>query len=366
MHDLHNDFPFCPESKIPPNAKHPKLLLDFSNKKNYIIHYLNLQQIVRNGLKITKVHKMLKFSQSKWLKPYIELNNQKRTEAKTSFEKDFYKLMNNVIFGKSVEAKENHKVVHLVTQWKASGKKISAEKLIAKPTFQSISVFDDEFAAIEMMPVKVKLNRPTYVGFTVLENSKHIMYEFMYSYLLPKFGDKFKLCYVDTDAFLFQVKVDDFMGEIRNDVEKYFDTSDVADETLKKHNIKKCNKKVLGKFKDECNGYPLVHFVGLKPKCYAIEIQDKDTNVIKTRLKGVSKSVVRNYDLQPYIQTLHSGEPYISNMTRIQSKLHNLKTVKEQKIAITNIDDKRFQIPGTYNTLAWHHKDIAMKYNVHV
>jgi len=303
LHDLHNDFPFCPENKIPPFGKHPKLLLDFSNKKNYIIHYMNLQQIIRNGLKISKVHKILKFSQSQWLKSYIQLNNNKRTVAKTTFEKDFYKLMNNAIYGKSVEAKENHRVVHLVTEWRADGRKLCAEKLIARPNFQSISIFEDEFCAIEMTPLKLKIDRPTYTGFAVLEHSKYHMYEFLYSYLIPKFGDKFKLDYVDTDAFLFQVAIDDFMGAIKNDIDSHFDTSDIDEEILKRHNLERKNKKVLGKFKDECNGFPLVHFVGLKAKCYAIEIEDKDQNKIKTRLKGVSKSVVRNYDLQPYIRT---------------------------------------------------------------
>lgn len=127
---------------------------------------------------------------------------------------------------------------------------------------------------------------------------------------------------------------------------------------LVKHNFQIHNKKVLGKFKDEVCGRPIKHFVGLRSKCYAFEVEGKNENKINARCKGVSSSVVRKYNLNPYIQTLRSGNPHISKMQRIKSKLHVLTTVVENKTAMTRHDDKRFQIPNSVKTLPWYHKNI--------
>lgn len=160
----------------------------------------------------------MKFKQKAWLKPYIDFNTQKRSESIFKFDKDYFKLMNNIIYGKSVENKGKYKLIHLVTRWDAPGKRLCAKKLIAKPNFKSVSIFEEEFCAIEMTPLTIKLDRPTYVGFSILEFSKVTMNSFFHDYLKPKFGDALDVCYSDTDCFLFRVTTEDFKADIRNDL----------------------------------------------------------------------------------------------------------------------------------------------------
>lgn len=154
---------------------------------------------------------------------------------------------------------------------------------------------------------------------------------------------------------MFKTDVPDFKAHVLKDLEKYFDTSDYSDEMITKHNYRVVNKKVLGKFKDECNGYPLTQFVGLRAKCYAIEVEKPDKTELKARMKGVSKSVVKNLDIQVYLNTLRTGTPFEAEMYRFNSKKHEITTVKTRKVGLTSKDDKRFEIPRDEQrrTLAW-------------
>lgn len=360
LHDLHNDHPFLAESKIPPNGKFKKLIADFAPKQKYKIHIRNLKQAIKHGLIVTKVHRILSFNQSEWLRPYIELNNRQRAAALTNFERDYWKLQNNSIFGRSIQCKEKHRNVILSTCWNASGKKNCARKLISRANFHSLSIFDENFVAIEMLPTRVVLNTPIYMGFCILEESKNLMMEFYYSYLKPKFGSRVKLLYSDTDNYIISVQSPDFHAEIKPDITRFFDTSGYSQEMLDKYDFPSVNKKRVGFFKDEADGNTIVHYVGLKAKAYALKIEKENDqeNDIKAKLKGVSRAVVKKYRLEPYLNTLYNRTPLISTITRIQSKLHVISTVREQKLALTVFDDKRFQIPNSFETLAWDHYEI--------
>ncbi|KYN20067.1 hypothetical protein ALC57_07573 [Trachymyrmex cornetzi] len=203
LHDEHVDLPFCPTRDKPPGKHEDKLLATVYDKKRYVIHYRNLQQCTRHGLRVTKIHRVLQFAQFPWLRDYIELNTNFRTHAKNDFEKNLYKLMNNAVFGKTMENVRNHVDVKLLTKWDG---RYGAEAMIAKPNFHSRSVFAEYLIAVELRKLEVKFNKPIYVGMCILDISKVCLYEFHYDYMLPLFRDKCKIMYTDTDSLIYRIE----------------------------------------------------------------------------------------------------------------------------------------------------------------
>ncbi|KAL6416453.1 hypothetical protein ACFW04_013453 [Cataglyphis niger] len=159
LHDSHADFPFCPTRDKPPGKRRDKLLATLRDKRRYVTHYLNLQQCIRHGLRVTRIHRILRFAQSPWLRGYIELNTRLRVNAKNEFEKNLYKLMNNAVFGKTMENVRNHSDVRLVTRWDG---RFGAETMIAKPNFHSRSVFAEDLVAVELRKLEIKFYKPIY------------------------------------------------------------------------------------------------------------------------------------------------------------------------------------------------------------
>ncbi|XP_067211783.1 uncharacterized protein [Linepithema humile] len=206
LHDAHSDLPFCPTRDKPPGKREIKLLATLCDKQRYVIHYRNLQQCVRHGLRIAKIHRVLQFAQSPWLRGYIELNTQFRTRATNDFEKNLYKLMNNAVFGKTMENVRNHTDVRLVTQWEG---RYGAEAMIAKPNFHSRNVFSENLIAVELRKLEVKFDKPIYVGMCILDISKTCLYEFHYEYMAPLYRDNCKIMYTDTDSLIYLLHCED-------------------------------------------------------------------------------------------------------------------------------------------------------------
>ena len=147
------------------------------------------------------------------------MNTKLRTEGKNEFEKDFFKLINNSVFGKTMENMSNHRDIKLVTINERRN------KLVSEPNYHTSKQFSENLLAIEMKKTKVKMNKPVYLGQAIFDISKALMYEFWYDYIKPKYQEKAKLCYMDTDSFIIHIKTEDFYKDIANDVEKWFDTS---------------------------------------------------------------------------------------------------------------------------------------------
>ena len=193
LHDLHNDYPLAPQRiKV---GKVEKLIPNVNHKTNYVIHHETLKVYQNLGLKVTNIHSIT-FQESAWLKPYIGLNTDLRTKGKNDFEKDFFKLMNNSVFGKSMDNIRNRVDIRLVTNEK------DARKLISKPNYQRRNIFCENLVAIHMKKTKLVFNKPVYLGMTILHLSKTLMYDFHYNYINQKYRARAKLLFTDTDSQL--------------------------------------------------------------------------------------------------------------------------------------------------------------------
>ena len=199
----HKDLPFLLERKKA--EKLEKLICSIENKEKYVIHITALKQALNHGLKLKEVHRIIQFNQGAWLKPYIDMNTKYRTGAENDFEKNFFKLMNNSALGKTSENVRNHRNIKLVT----SDKK--RKRLVSEPNYYSHKKFAEHLMAIEMKKAKVKMTKRRYLGMAILDISKTIMYEFWYDYIKPKYGDRAKLYYTDTDSFVIHIKTEDFL-----------------------------------------------------------------------------------------------------------------------------------------------------------
>ena len=281
LHNQHNDLPFmCERMEI--NGVE-KLVPNRRDKKNNIIHIQALNQALQHGLRLDRIHRAIEFDQSPWLKT-IDFNNQLRTAAINDFEKDFFKLMNNSVFGKTIENIRKHRNIKLVT---------TEEKYlrtVMKPNFKSGVPFGENLMGSEMGKIKVVMNKPVYLGQAILDLSKIVMYEFHYEYMVPKYGlEKLKLCYMDTDSQVYDIKTEDFYEDIANDVEARFDTSGYSKTDFRPLPIG-LNKKVIGLMKDELRGKIMTEFVALRPKFYSYKVLDGSEG---KKCKGIKKCVVK-------------------------------------------------------------------------
>ena len=328
LHDLHSDMPFLPERMVINKTK--KLVCNLHNKKNYVAHINMLKQALDHGLKLKKVHRVIEFEQEAWLKKYIDFNTDLRMKATNDFEKDFFKLMNNAVFGKTKENVRKHRDIKLVRTDK------KRNKLVSEPNYHTMKLIDDNLAIIEMKKVKVKMNKPIYLGLSILELSKITMYEFWYDYVKVKYEDRVKLCYMDTDSFVLNVRTEDFYKYISEDVKDRFDTSNFNYDRPLRIGV---NKKVVGLMKDELGGGIITEFVALRPKAYSYITDDL---VELKKAKGTKKSVVKKMlGFNDYKKCLFEKEKILKSQQRFKSENHSVYTECINKIALSCDDDKR-------------------------
>ena len=209
------------------------------------------------------------------------MNTELRKAEENDFEKDLFKLMNNSVFGKTMENIRKHKDIKLVT----TDKKRS--KLVSEPNYHTINLISKDLSIIEIKKTKVKMNKQIYLGLSILDISKILMYEFWYDYMKPKYGNDVKLCYMDMDSFIMNIKTNDFYEDITNDVENRFDTSNY--EVNRPLPMGK-NKKIIGLMKDELSGKIITEFVTLRPKTYSY-LTDNGKEDKKT--KGTKKCIIK-------------------------------------------------------------------------
>ena len=218
-----------------------KLVCNLYDNNNYVVHIRSLKQKLDNRLILRKVHRVILFNQEAWLQEYIDMNTELRKQAKNDFEKDFFKLRNNCVFGKTMENIRKRNNIKLVTTDK------KRNQLVSEPNYHAIKGFSENLVAIEIKKPKVKMSKP----------------------------NNAKSCYMDTDSFIIYIKTEDFYEDIAHDIEKRFDTSNY--ECNRPLPTGK-NKKVIGLMKDELGGNIMEEFVVLRPKAYSYLMVDGNSH----------------------------------------------------------------------------------------
>jgi hypothetical protein len=325
-----------------------KLIPNLYDKDMYITHVRNLKLYLELGLKLKKIHRVIEFEQEAWLAPYIAMNTDLRTQAVTKFEKDFFKLRNNSVFGKCMENVRNRQKIDLATT------RSKFLKLAAKPTFRSFKIFHENLVGVSRHQALIRMCKPISVGFCVLELSKWLMFDFYYRKFRPLFPDTHQLLFTDTDSLAFRIRHNDVYKVMARNL-SLFDTSDYPHGHFLFSNK---NKKVAGKFTDELTGKPLTDYIGLRSKMYAFKCGEDEKKVAK----GIGKATVKaDISFQQYAETLNKQRHTTVQMQSIRSDLHRLYSVETTKIGLSCFDDKRYILPDGVSTLPHGHYRIPEK-----
>ena len=346
LHNSHNDLPFmCERMEI--NGVE-KLVPNLRDKKNYVIRIQAVKQVLQHGLRLDRIHRAIEFDQSPWLKTYIDFNTQLRMAATNDFEKDFFKLMNNLVFGKTMENIRKHRNIKLVT---------TEEKYLhtmMKPNFKSGVLFGENLMGCEMGKIVVVMNKLVYLSQAILDLSKIVMYEFHYDYMVPKYG--LELCYMDMDSLVYDIKTEDFYEDIANDVEARFNTSGYSKTDFRLLPIS-LNKKVIGLMKDELGGKIMTEFVALRPKLYSYKKLDGSED---KKCKGIKKCVVKKtLTFEDYKTCLFNDSMEYRSQLMFRSAKHEVHTIEVNKVTLNRDDDKRISRKDRISTFARGHKDLS-------
>ena len=353
-------FPFCPEKKsiskndfgpymksiMPKNfASHKKLICDWTDKRNYLIHYRMLKFYIRHFIKIREVHKVISSKQNKSLEKYIDFNTQKRNQAVNDFEKDFYKLLNNAFYGKTMENVRNRCKIEII-------KRDDHKKILRwqrKLTFNGICKSFSNCDSYLEKKHEIIMDKPIYLGFAILELSKLHMYETYYDTLQPYLGqENLQSHYMDCDSFILSLKSQHIIKDLKS-LEDTFDFSNI-DENHELYSKK--NKKVLGKFKIETPKIIFIdEFVALRSKMYAFKCKDKEED--KNKLKGISKSQSKNIKFEEYAKSLN-GEKFENECVNyiLKSSNHNIYMQGIKKTTLSIFDDKRNYLDN-FTSIPW-------------
>ena len=335
-----------------------KRIPNLNNKTNYIIHHEPLKLYEKLGLRITKIHRGIKFVESNWLEPYIMKNTNLRMQGKNNFEKDFFKLMNNLVFGKTMKNIRNRVDIHLVTNEKQTS------KFISKPNYQHRTIFCDNLAAIHMKKTHLVFTTPLYLGMCILDLSKTLMHEFHYNYIKPKYGEKAKLLFTDTDYLMYEIETDDFYKDISPDVRDKFDTSNYPKDhgirlrngTFRPSGIETgANKKVIGMF-----GLIISEFVGLRAKLYSFKILKTAAEIFEEKkCKGTKKAVVKKHiTFDDYKRCLFNNVNQMRSMNVLRSRNHEIFAETVNKVALSYNDDKKIICKDGIHTYSYRYNNI--------
>jgi len=331
-----------------------KLVPNLFDKNKYVTHYRNLQLYTKHGLKITKIHRILSFTQKPWLKPWIDLCNAHRRAACSEFESDLAKLQANSTFGKTMENVRQRVNIRLIADPN------KAMKAIAKTSFRQSEIINSDLVMVRAARTKVKLNKPIAVGFAILELSKHIMYTFYYDHLKARYGNRCCLLFTDTDSLCCEIQTGNLYNDMGDSLDLY-DTSNFAPDYPQYSTL---NRRVLGKFKSEMGSTAPAEFVGLRAKMYSLHVPAAPKKSF-IKVKGVQKHYVRkNVRHNNFLDVLRNVERNTKCKFRtFRSTNHIVNTVEIAKLCLCAFDDKRYRLEDGVHTLAYGHYSLTSRAN---
>ena len=322
-----------------------KLCLTLHDKFDYVTHYQNLKFYIENGLILKKVHKVLRFHQSPWLRKYIDLNTSLRQSSDNKFEANFAKLMNNSFFGKTAEDTRKYKNIKIAMTAKR------ARKLISKPTFEQSKIYEENLVAFQLKQEVVKLSKPRYIGLCVLELSKIQIFRFNYNFMMKEYPRSI-LLFTDTDSLCYWIPS---KSNIYEEIRPRKDIFDFSNYEKSHPNYDITNKMKPGKFKDEMGGSFISEFCGLRSKMYSLRMLD---GAEKKVAKGVL-SEIKNKQIthENYKTVLFNKQEMTHTGTKICQKDHQLYTADIKKTSLSPYNDKKYIIWNgvEYTTLSFGH-----------
>lgn len=311
---------------------------------------INLKQALHYGLVLKKVHRVLKFNQSSWMKSYIKLNTTHRLSTSNEFEKNVFKLLNDAVYGKTMENIRKQRDVKMITKWEG---KNGAKSYVTSPFFKSSKIFSQACVAIELYKSVYRLNNPISIGMAIQEIFQSHMYEFHYGHMKQTFGDDAQLMYTDADSFIYNIHNCDIYESMKQYSQK-FDTCDFSEKTP--CDIVRANSRVPGLMKDTNNGSVMTEFIGLRSKTYGIRV--KGRNPIKKAKEIKGHNLRKDINCNEFLNCLTSNCIISKRQNTIISKLQNFHTQKQTNIALSPFDAKRYAIPNSTLTLPWGHYSI--------
>lgn len=415
-HEYLEDFPPLFSHTIPPGGKHKKLLADLFPKYFYHIHYENFQRIMKYGAVITKIHSVMEFNQSPYMRKFINGYMKKRAEAKSPIDNSMYKWIMNSIYGKTL-SKNDYRDFHFVSQFAFSGSdydfngepldnptldaknaglktfrdtkfKNCAQFYYSHPNFIESTVISDQCELIELKRVTKMANSPIQIGACILEKSKGRMLDFIYEFVKPqlkKFNDELKrknpkieetdlarviTCYCDTDSYILYTENCELYQLQQGVEEKFFDLSNIPDEILQRQKLKKCNPSKLGMYKNETKGYPIERCICFNSKCYFIKKLMPEGVKLTVTNAGVSAYNRNNYKEETYEEMLrrvreNDPEPHKVVEGRIRLQNFQAQTIEMTKTGLITHNDKRWRIPGNEDfSYPYGHFKILKDHNV--
>lgn len=309
---------------------------------------MNLKTYIKLGMKLVKIHRVLAFKQSLFLKEYIDQTTNLRASAKSDFEKSLFKLMINANFGKFIERTRDYLQIKLCIKDK------SCDKYISNPRFSNMQIISEDLVAVFLKQPTVYLNKAFPIGFTILERSKQFMYEQFYNVIRPKLPQcQVEVLFSDTDSFGLSIKRPLEQNQTTlQQLNSIFDFSNYP-KTSPLYSTKNASK--LGFFKNELCGGKMREFVGLRSKCYAFlfsEYANSKTS-LRNKCKGVTKGYKKTLNFQDFKKCIKTVAKKIIQQYHIRAHTHVVKTLTVEKICFSSFDDKRYLMKCGIHSLAY-------------